>query len=415
MTVLWFSHFVPWPATGHGALARSFHLVREAASRRELHLLALAPPSPTGPQTEETLGAAREGLERYCASVTLVATAQGGGRMSRAVSALAGWPSSRAYWERWYWSPEAQSQLVALQERVHPDVVHLDTVFLRPYVEQLQAPFVLNHHNVESHLLARRSANGSRAARAFYAREARKVTEAERVLSLQAETNVMVSDTDAERLQSIIPGARTCVVANGVDLDFFRLPPVAEASPREAVFLGGMDWFPNKDAMEWFATDIWPALAAAPGGVLDRMTVVGREPAPLLRTAAAADPRIDVTGFVDDVRPYVARAALFLCPMRVGGGTRLKILDALAMGRVLVSTAVGVEGIPMREGEHYLRAETPQEFVEQMTRAAGDPALRDRLGAAGRALVEREYGWAPLGDRLEAAYASAARGTRVAT
>ncbi|MBK8646312.1 MAG: glycosyltransferase [Gemmatimonadetes bacterium] len=122
-----------------------------------------------------------------------------------------------------------------------------------------------------------------------------------------------------------------------------------------------------------------------------------------------------MTGFVDDVRPYVARAALFLCPMRVGGGTRLKILDALAMGRVLVSTAVGVEGIPMREGEHYLRAETPQEFVEQMTRAAGDPALRDRLGAAGRALVEREYGWAPLGDRLEAAYASAARGTRVAT
>lgn len=407
MTVLWFSHFVPWPSTGHGALARSFHLVREAASRRELHLLALAPPTPDGPQPRDVLDAAREGLEGYCASVTLVATEHAGGRVSRAVKALAGMPSSRAYWERWYWSTEAQGELRALQERVRPQVVHLDTVFLRPYAPLLTAPFVLNHHNVESHLLARRGANGSRAARAFYAREARKVKEAERELSQRAATNIMVSETDAERMQEILPGARTCVVANGVDLDFFRLPPVAEASPREAVFLGGMDWFPNKDAMEWFASDIWPALAQHQGGLLDRMTVVGREPSPEIKATAAADARVVATGFVDDVRPYVARAALFLCPMRVGGGTRLKILDALAMGRVLISTAVGVEGIPMVEGEHYLRAETPQEFVEQIARAAADSGLRDRLSAAGRALVEREYGWRRLGDRLEEAYALA--------
>ena len=407
MKILWLSHFVPWPATGHGALARSYHLVRETARRHELHLVALAPPAADGAHATAALDEARRALGEYCASVELVPLQHGAGRAQRALLALSSWPSPHSYWEHWYWSREGEAAFTMQQARYAPDVVHLDTVFLRRYAPSVHVPFVLNHHNVESHLLQRRCESASWTGRPFFASQSRKVRIAEQALSRSAATNVMVSETDAERLRAIVPGARTHVVANGVDLDFFSLPSVLEASARELVFLGGMDWFPNRDAIDWFVNDLWPVLTAR--ALVDRATIVGRSPSPALLQGAAADPRLVAAGFVDDVRPHVARAAIFICPMRVGGGTRLKILDALAMGRVLVSTAVGVEGIPVVDGEHFLRAETPDEFASQIARAAADRELRERLSGAGRALVERDFGWTRLGERLHDAYNGAAR------
>jgi len=408
MKILWLSHFVPWPSTGHGALARSFHLVREAARRHELHLVALAPPAADGNHDEAALASARAALREYCASAELIPIERRAGRARRALLAARSWPSPHAYWEHWYWSQDGADAFTATQRRTEPALVHLDTIFLRRYAPLVRGRFVLNHHNVESHLLERRNQSASVAGRLFFGSQATKVRRAEQSLARRAESNIMVSQTDVERLRRVVPEARASVIANGVDLDFFSLPPVLEANPRELVFLGGMDWFPNRDAIDWFVTDIWPRLSG-PGGV-ERATIVGRSPSPLLVQGAAADPHLVAAGFVDDVRPFVSRAAIFICPMRVGGGTRLKILDALAMGRVLVSTAVGVEGIPVVDGEHYLRAETPDEFVAQVARASGDPAMRDRLSRAGRALVEREFGWTHLGDRLHEVYCAAADG-----
>lgn len=402
MRIVWLSHFLPWPATGHGALARSYHLVRETAQRHDLHLVALAPPNAQGEHSTAALDAARQVLEGYCASVSLIPIRQGAGRRRRAGLAFGTFFSSASYWEHWYYSPVAHDVLIGTLERVQPELVHVDTIFLRPYLASVGAPLALHHHNLESHLLTRRASSVRAYARPFFAREAAKVTRAEQLLTPRAAVNVMVSPLDAKRLGDIAPGVRTAVVANGVDLDFFRLPPVREANPRELVFLGGMDWFPNRDAVDWFLTNVWPLFAKRGSG--ERLTVVGRHPSPALREAAAADPRITTTGFVEDVRPYVARAAIFICPIRVGGGTRLKILDALAMGRVLISTAVGVEGIPAIDGWHYLRAETPADFVAQIDRAAQDANLRDRLGAAGRELVEEQFGWKRLGERLDQAY-----------
>jgi glycosyltransferase involved in cell wall biosynthesis len=114
------------------------------------------------------------------------------------------------------------------------------------------------------------------------------------------------------------------------------------------------------------------------------------------------------TGFVADVRPYFRRASIFLCPIRVGGGTRLKVLDALAMAKPVISTAIGVEGLELTEGEHYLRAETAAEFVAQIERLEREPALAAALGTAGRARVVERYDWSVIGRRLDAAYARAA-------
>jgi glycosyltransferase involved in cell wall biosynthesis len=167
-----------------------------------------------------------------------------------------------------------------------------------------------------------------------------------------------------------------------------------------------MDWFPNQDAMQFFVAEIWPALLR--DNPHRRMTVVGRA-APAAVVAAARDPRLRVLGFVDDIRPHLEAASIYVCPIRLGGGTRLKILDALAMSRPLVSTEFGVEGLGLAEGEHYLSASTPADFVRQIRRLEADPALRRRLGDAGRDFVARRYSWPRVAESLEDAYARALR------
>lgn len=266
-------------------------------------------------------------------------------------------------------------------------------------------PIVLSHHNVESELLRRRAATQRTPwGRLFFEREARKVGALERYLAPRAAQNIVVSDLDAGRLGNMVGPARIASVANGVDVDFFRPSGAHGAQAGTMVFAGGMDWFPNRDAMEFFASDIWPALVR--DNPRRRMTVIGRKP-PRALVSAARDPRLRVLGFVEDVRPHIESASVFLCPMRLGGGTRLKILDALAMARALVSTDLGVEGLGLQEGEHYLRANTPAEFVAQVRRLEADPELRRRLGEAGRAFVVARYSWDRIAESLERAYVEA--------
>jgi glycosyltransferase involved in cell wall biosynthesis len=163
--------------------------------------------------------------------------------------------------------------------------------------------------------------------------------------------------------------------------------------------------------VRYFLSEIWPALTADDPS--RHVTFVGRDPPPELQ-AAARDPRIAVTGRVDDVRPYLDAASIYVCPIRDGGGTRLKVLDALAMARPVVATALAMEGLDIVAERHYLRAETPVEFVAQVRRLERDAALRRRLGEAGRDLVVRRYAWGTVGRKLDAAYGLAAGGARSA-
>lgn len=404
MRVLWLSHFLPYPATGHGALQRSHHLLREAARRYEVHLISLAPPEQ---EAGHLLEEARAALGAMTASVTLVPVRPDPRGVRRMLAAGRSAVSARSFWHRWFWEP-AMADAVRLRLAATPcDLVHLDTVLLARYAPLAAGvPLVLNHHNLESHLLRRRAeAHRRRAGKIFFGREADKVERWERSLAAQAAVNLMVSDLDGERLRELVPDARTATVANGVDVEFFGALRDVAVRPRSMVFAGGMDWFPNRDAMEHFATDVWPLLAAdAPDRTL---TVIGRSPPPALVAAAAADARVRALGFVDDVRPHVAASAAYVCPIRVGGGTRLKILDALAMRRPLVSTDIGVEGLGLEPERHYLPANAPAEFVAQLGRLDADPALGARLAAAGRRFVEEHFAWERVGDELARAYESA--------
>ena len=403
MKILWLSHFPPWPETGHGALQRTHHLLRRVAARHEVHLLTLVPPAAA--PTPEALRRTVSELERLVASVHAVPLGGDRFRLKRARCVMRSLLGERSYWENLFDQPAAWRHLDRLLDQHQFDLVHADIVFLSPYLDRLRhIPLALNHHNVESHLLDRRADSQTNAwARRFFRHQAKQVANSERVLAPRAATNLLCSELDEARLIELAGDVRTATIPNGVDVDFFR-PHATPGARGHMVFAGGMDWFPNRDAMVHFATETWPALVRE--GAHRRLTVVGRNPPPEL-LKLTADARVLVPGFVDDVRPYVQEASIYICPIRVGGGTRLKVLDALAMARPLVGSDIGVEGLGLVDGEHFLRANTTDEYIAQIRRLEADPVLGARLGRAGRDFVERRYSWTGIAERLEAAYVAA--------
>jgi glycosyltransferase involved in cell wall biosynthesis len=209
---------------------------------------------------------------------------------------------------------------------------------------------------------------------------------------------VAVSGADRDRLAACAPSARVEDVPTGVDTSYF-VPNGRTEAPASLVFTGSMDWYPNEDAILHFAQDILPLIRReVPEASL---TVVGRKPSARLRTATAGT-AVQVTGGVDDVRPYVHQAAVYVVPLRVGGGTRLKICEALAMGKAVVSTTIGAEGLPLRSGEHFIRSDDPSDFARAVVALVRNPGQRQALGAAGRRLMEERHAWAQVASQFEA-------------
>lgn len=410
MRILWLSHFLPYPATGHGALQRTHHLLRQTSRRHEVHLVALSPPWVATSPAE--LEHAVTELSTFTDSVAVFRLPRWGNRIRRVSTAATAWVGPRSFWEHAFRFEPMRRHLRHLANGMRFDVVHFDTILLASYLDAApSASIVLNHHNIESRLLfARADSEPVRWRRAFFRREAVKVGALERSLVPRVAQNIVVSALDGDRLREVAGDARITTVTNGVDVEFFRPTCPTIPDTRSMVFAGGMNWFPNHDAMAYFAREIWPALLQ--DDPTRSMTVIGRDPPPALREAAR-DPRLRVLGFVDDVRPHMEAASIYLCPIRVGGGTRLKILDALAMSRPLISSDLGVEGLGLVEGTHYLAANTPAEFVHQVRRLEDDAGLRQRLGAAGRAFVVDRYAWDRVADPLEQAYVEAAGCARV--
>jgi glycosyltransferase involved in cell wall biosynthesis len=213
---------------------------------------------------------------------------------------------------------------------------------------------------------------------------------------------VAVSDADAATFSRLYPGAArrpVHVVPTGVDTDYFR--PSAKAARRgHLVFTGSMDWLPNEDGVLYFAHEIFPRIRAAEPGVT--LSIVGRAPTPAVRRLSEL-PGIEVTGRVEDVRPYIADGNVYVVPLRVGGGTRLKIFEAMAMGRAVVSTTIGAEGLPVTSGRDIAIADDPVEFAGAVVRLIRDEETRRGLEVAARRLVRERYDWSVVAQEFEQA------------
>lgn len=293
------------------------------------------------------------------------------------------------------------------------EMLHLDMLHLGEFAPLAAAlPRVLVEHNVESVILERRLATERGMAQRLYLRhQLSKLTRYETRLCSEVDEVVTVSDLDAELLRARCPGARLTTVPNGVDAEYFSSQG-AEREPGSLVYVGSLEWFPNLDAMRFFCAEVLPLIAARVPGVTLR--VVGKIPAPAIAAEFERHPNVHLMGLVDDVRPIIDRSAAYVVPLRIGGGTRLKILDALAMSQALVSTSVGCEGLEVTDGRELLIADRPEQFAEAVVRVLGDPVLARSLGAAGRRQVCARYDWRSIAEVLDGVYERAASRHRAA-
>ncbi|HEU4828790.1 MAG TPA: glycosyltransferase [Gemmatimonadales bacterium] len=305
----------------------------------------------------------------------------------------------------------AIGELVA---RENVDVVVCD--FLAPSLnvpDDLPVPTVLFQHNVEA-MIWRRHAEVARGAiaRRYFREQWRRMERFERAECRRFDHVIAVSAEDRDVFRSAYGVAGATDVPTGVDVEFFRPSGTVTREPLDMVFTGSMDWLPNEDGILWFADEILPRIRARiPGATL---TVVGRNPPARIRALAERDRLLRVTGTVPDVRPYIERAAVFVVPLRIGGGTRLKIFEAMAMERAVVSTAVGAEGLPVTDGTHVLLADAPDAFAGAVATLLEHPERADTLGSSAAHLVRSSFGWDRVAD-IFAEQCAGAAGTGVIT
>ncbi len=253
-------------------------------------------------------------------------------------------------------------------------------------------------HNIETDIWKRYYDNEKNIVKKWYIGiQKEKLERFERTAFKYADGATAVSAIDADQIHSFNHQLPVKVIDNGVDLNYFQSGHPFPAG-KKLVFVGTMDWRPNQDAVKYFVDDILPLVRNKIPDI--EAVFVGRNP-PSFISALNEREGVTVTGSVDDIRPYIEESMVYIVPLRIGGGTRLKILDALAMEKAVVSTSVGAEGLNVTDGKDILLADTPENFAEKIERLINDRDLAEKLGIKGRQLVEQQYGWDRLAERLE--------------
>ena len=272
--------------------------------------------------------------------------------------------------------------------------------FLAPAVNvppNLDCASVLFQHNVEAMIWKRHYEVQTNAAKkAYLFRQWRKMRDFEAKMCPQFDCVVAVSREDKKQMQEEYDVKTIYDVPTGVDTEFFRPSGLTKTRPHNLVFTGSMDWLPNEDAIRYFTEQIMPRIKQSIPGVT--LTVVGRDPYPGLVELSKRDSSVVVTGRVDDVRPFIEEAAVYIVPLRIGGGTRLKIFEAMAMEKPIVSTSIGAEGLPVSDGEDILLADTPESFADAVIRLFQQAGLANEIGQRAAAKVREQFGWDTVAD-----------------
>lgn len=296
-----------------------------------------------------------------------------------------------------------QAAIDALVAPTRYDIVHVESSMMAHFAFPREATIVLDEHNIESDVLRRTVAVAKTPARKIYSYvDYRKVRSEEIRAWRKVDACALTSPRDEEMLLRSIRGVRTAVVPNAVDLDFIA-PRTAPPERGTLLFFGSLSYYPNRDALLLLVRDILPRIKVRYPSV--RLLVVGPAPPEELQRWTSRD--VIVTGPVPDIRPYLARAHAVVVPLRIGGGTRFKILEAMAAGVPVVSTPLGAEGLAVTDGRDILLGGDVDTLAAQVSRLLADDGLSDALSSAARQLVERRYDWASSARRLEALYREA--------
>lgn len=391
--LLFFTQTLPYPPDG-GVNLRTYNILRILAVHYDVDLVCFY-----RKEVVRDINASEYELKKTVHSIGVFPIKQEHSRLRYFIDHLRSVTRKRVYTRYVYESKEVREYLRNLIANSSPALIHMDSLDLSGYMDLFEGiPVAVTHHNIESILLSRRSHRAaSKMAKTYVSHQAQLMSDEERCWAPRVALNVLCSIADEDALKSIACGAKTVVVPNGVDVNYF----VPMRAPREGVVsVGGTTWFPNLDALEYAERDIVPAIRKLLPGTT--VSWVGRCSDSQKKHYERSS--IAMTGYVDDVRPYLADAKCFIAPLRVGGGTRLKILDAWAMGKAVVSTPIGCEGLNARDGENILIRDSPDEFAEAVVAVLNDSELRQRLETNARKTAVDEYSWSVLSDRLVGAY-----------
>lgn len=394
LNILWVKVGGLWPANTGGRL-RSFHILSQLSKKHNVTVLTTHSPS-------EDPDALKQQLPFCHRVVSLPYASPKRDSMRFLLSLFKSWFSPLPvdlYKNRISGLQNAVQRL--LKEEKY-NICIADFLFAVPNVPlKGSVPTIFFAHNVEYMIWKRLCRNESNPFKKMLLElEWRKMRNFETGVCKQAGMTIAVSQEDCNQLSAAAPDCAVSAIPTGVDVDYFRsAAEIFKSKPFELVFTGSMDWHPNEDAMLYFIEAILPVIRKSIAQVT--LTIVGRNPSRKLYDAASkAD--VQVTGTVDDIRPYVDQAALYIVPLRIGGGTRLKIFEALAMGKAVVSTTIGAEGLPLKEGKHIVRADDADSFAETVIMLLRDSKRRRMLGSAGQQLMEEKYSWSTVADEFEA-------------
>ncbi|MBN1946766.1 MAG: glycosyltransferase [Bradymonadales bacterium] len=400
MRILFLTPYLPSPPT-FGGQRRIHELATGLASSHEITLLSLVDASR---DQSVSLDAAR----RYCQRVVTIPVIRSG--TSTVAKRL--WQLRSLFdWHSFEWhqhlDPGFLHKLQSLLQNGRFDIVHVGHGHMIPYILRTHTSsihgqrnarwggarpprFVLDEHNIEYDILRRTAQGDVGFSRKVYSLVNWRKVRLEECRAWRAVDGCTVtSRRDEQILKRHVPEARTTIVPNGVDVEYFQPAEMGTQRPKTLLFFGAINYYPNFEGISCFLRDVFPRVKAHHPEV--DLQILGRCPPDLGQKLAGPD--VSILGSVDDVRPYIERAAVVVVPLRIGGGTRLKILEAMAMGKAVVSTTIGAEGLEVTAGQDILIADDPEPFAREIGRLLVDSRLSEQLGDAGRRLVEERYTW----------------------
>ena len=394
MRILWVKAGGLLPLDSGGKI-RSFHILRELA---KLHAVTFF-----GFHAQQDNSAHAE-LNSICERVVCVPLQLPAPKSAaELLQYLRGTFSPDPYAIRKYCQPRVARELRQLVESGSFDVIVCDFLVAGGVIPwDAPCPKVLFTHNVEATIWKRHYEVARNPLWKLLSwREWRAMERAENQYLKEADLVLAVSQADCDVFAELIPPKKLVVISTGVDIDYFAPQKSVEQSDT-LVFTGSMDWLPNEDGILYFVHEILPRISQQVPGV--KLTVVGRKPSRRLQSLVGEySNQVHLTGWVDDVRPYLAKGAVCIVPLRIGSGTRLKIFEAMSMNKAVVSTTIGAEGLPVTHGNEIFLADTPEDFAEFSVRLLRDQALRRQIGNAARGLVETKYSWASVATEFAAA------------
>ncbi len=388
--------YAPWPLD-RGTYQRTFHLLKAIALRHEVDFIALTEDGEGGEDK-------RKVFEEFCNDVEFLPFEHPPWQKLIPDRLLNPLPSNVQHWQR----PEIAEKINARLTPGRYDMVHICDLVLMPYVlpHAHHTPFVVDRSRVDLQfqLMEHKTLTFSTRAKLLRWESYAKLWRYEKKLARNAKLEVVCGPDDETFLRkNVDKDAPVMVVANGVDLDYFH--PESAPDPRApeptVIFCGAMDYSPNVDALRWFFEDIHDRLLAKVPDV--KTLIVGKNPIDEVK-AYASRKGVTVTGGVPDVRPYYRRSWLQMVPLRIGGGTRLKIVESLAIGTPVVSTTIGAQGLELDHNGDILLADDSESFASEIARGLTDHNLRSSLEKQGIETATSRFGWPAIGARLAERY-----------